>query len=347
MRRLGRALIAGLVLCAAGPAPSAAFTLRHGAHDPVVSGDALYYGTGREDWTEIRRVPLTGGPSRVIYRAPRPYGIDRLRGGGGRLAVGLAAGAWRPRLRSRIVTLDLAGARPTTVASARLRGTRLCGSTLQVADVSPEGEVLVAEGRPGCRRGQRDRTRILLHADGRAREVARYRGVAVNDEHGWRLVSGRLLRTTELAARISDLATGTNRLIRPRGSRRGFVAGDLDPAGSAVVKEIPLGEKRRLSELIRVHAPGDPPTGGRVVYSSRRVLSTVMFCGSKLVEYRLGGRREVVVVRDTMQAAPRELFSRGALSEEPTAACDDRTLVLVDSLRRNRTRIESHPLDHQ
>jgi hypothetical protein len=334
------ALALAAVPCAAGAAPPRrSFVLPEAAVGrPALVGDALYYVVRTSRLETVKRVDLNTLQVAAVYSKPaRSWGLGPVRAGGGRVAIELDDVNPRGGLASEVVELDPAGAPPRMVARGRLRVARrrTCGTEVALEDVSPEGELLVDEGRMGCPPGSTEHHALRSHGAGPPAVIHRYAEKLSDETRQWRLVGGRLLEATERAARV-----GGRRIAA---SGRGFQLewADLDAAADVVTGEIRV-RGRSVHQLVRLLTPA----GGRVLFDARDVQAEPRFCGGRLVVQAVTRQSQQLMVYDDLAGPPRMPFGvpRQSNDLEIQLACNADTAVLVDQQAPRRTAIEVVPL---
>jgi hypothetical protein len=352
VRTLGKPSLAlgFVVLCAAFPQAASAnvFTVQHPVDDPVLFGRTVVYAAQRGSHVLIERLDLDNRKSVRLFAIPPGYGFDRLRGGGGRLAVGIARDAGR-RSITKVIALDSSGRR-TFVATARARfsnGNPTCGRGLELEDVSEQGEVLVEESQYPCGRARPATEKIVLVDASNRHELIRRR--PSREEPDWQLVGRRLLESSAAVARVRDLSTGELLSITPRrrGSRLGTVA--LNLTGHVALSEY-TGGAPSFRARVRLLAPQVPVGGSRLLAADRNVAHVLQFCGTKLVDETMSLRGwEEVLVRDSVGEPPRTLLRR----REPrnlldrATVCDEHSYVRIEDRGSAGRRIEDLPLDRR
>jgi hypothetical protein len=233
------------------------------------------------------------------------------------------------------------------VASGRVRNARRhnCGTEVTLEDVSDDGALVIDKARVGCGRSSLARHVVSRYAIGPPAVLARYTERLDDESRFWRLTGNRLLEGTERGVRVRDLATGGTRPIRRRSRRFLVTWGDIDPTGNVVLGELGF-PSRSVRELVRLLAPADPPTGGRILFDARDTLAQPRFCGSRLVEQRVSRTRQELLVYDDLAGAPRVPFSAARRSRdlEIQLTCDPETAALVDFQAARRTAVEVVPL---
>lgn len=310
-------LLCGAILAAGLLAPTAearTITTKE-VMSAALEGNNVYYSTiSRAGIMSLSRIDVGTGAAGVIYTAPNARTlINRIAGGGGRVAIGtISFGKTRVTTSVKTAAPDGTGLADLTTAQIDLEND--CGQVSTLLDVASNGEVFVgnvARNRTGvaCASGSEgDATSAQGNAISGAQRTVFASSGPINDRQliqtvitGGDVNGDNLLLGTLRQAHAIDLPSGA-RATYPASLKGSVItSGSIHADGRVLLNELKAKEKRKRlknkkgskKKRYRKYVVGQSsiamyerkldPTSGRQIFSSTRSAAVARFCGDRIL----------------------------------------------------------------
>lgn len=305
----------------------------------VVDNGRLFYWDVVAHRSAIGRFDMGTRSAQVLHRLSRPWETpDEMDAANGRVAVETIDGG--RRIRTRVIAIEGDTGEVSELAESSFGYRGGCGGRVELDDVAPSGDVLVAETNVPCgsRAGSftltaygREGPRVLLSRTARS--------ISLSEAPSRRLSGQQLLTVGLRRARVRDLSTGAVRRMRPRRGYDAFIAGSVGSDGRVLLTEWREGPLTRFA--VRLVGRGERGRGGSVVEASPGVAPGADFCGDRPVLSTFSRNRRASI----RFVDPHELIWRGRVPNlDLFTTCDERDFVVISDFGRTRTRITAHRL---